>query len=58
MQDFVLVLWIIGFPLGSAVEKYLSAKRGVKNEGSENAKAFVALIEMAIWIGMWIYLAK
>ena len=56
MEDLVLVLWVIGWPFVVSLGKYVDLKS--KREYTQSTVDLTALLNAAIWIGMWIHLTK
>ena len=56
MKELVLVIWIIGFPLGCALERYINRACGYSEKTLAKEEGGYILIPFAIWIFMWIYL--
>lgn len=56
MEHLPFMLWMLLYPLACTTEHYMSAKRkqveGDTEKTSDGTKAFVALVEIAIWIGV------
>ena len=53
MANLTLVLWLVLFPLGCSIEKYLLVKRNARaghEQPSELSFGIVALIEAIIWV--------
>lgn len=53
MANLTLVLWLVLFPLGCAIEKYLNVKRNEIAEHEQPSQisfGIVALIEAIIWV--------
>lgn len=51
MSNLPFVLWVVLFPLGNAVERYLRWLRE-GTEDSEFVEAVSALISLAVWISI------
>lgn len=55
MENLCFVLWMVLFPLGCSIEKYIYREL-CGNKPTDEEKGFAALIEIIVWVSVGVLL--